>query len=89
MYAVSQALLGEVSGALRRVYVTQTPKTIHLDCYFDGEISTEDQESMSCVETELWACFPEDHAMSHAVIRLDYPGKFPVGDDVAYSRRES
>lgn len=57
--SVQRALLGEVSPALRGVTVGWDEKTITILCYYDGRISTEDREAMSCVETEVMADFPE------------------------------
>src|SRR5262249_15827690 len=60
LLSVQRALLGEVPPALRGVTVGWDASSINIVCYFDGEISEEDQASMSCVETEVIAdSFPE------------------------------
>jgi len=88
LVAVQQALLGEVSSRLRCVTVSWDDTSIHLDCYFDGQIDEEDRESMSSVETELMAVFPSTHVVDHAIHRLDYPNRIPKETTWAYHRRE-
>ncbi len=61
LVSLQQALLGEVSERLRAVTVSYDDKSVHFDCIYDGEIRDDDHESMSCVETELIALFPETH----------------------------
>jgi hypothetical protein len=88
LVAVQQALLGEVSSRLRCVAVTWGEVSIHLDCYFDGQVDEGDQDSMSCVETEAMAVFPSTHQISHAVHRLDYPNPIPKETTWAFFRKE-
>lgn len=85
---VQLALLGEVSPPLRAIFVSWTETSIHLDCYFDGEIDDKDTESMACVDTELVAIFPEDHTIAHTLHRLDYPTPLPQRLTCVYARRE-
>lgn len=86
--AVQLALLGEISARLRAVAVSYDNSSIHLDCYYDGEILDEDRDSMSCVETEVLAVFPETHTTTHTLHRRDFPE--PIPKDVAwvYARKE-
>lgn len=88
LVAVQQALLGEVSARLRAVTVSYDDKSIHLDCYYDGDITDEDREAMSCVETELMAVFPETHSVTHSVQRKDYPSPIPKETAWAFFRKE-
>lgn len=88
MIALQLALLGEVSSKLRAVTARYDDQSIHFDCYFDGEIDEEDTESMSIVETELLAQFPESHCITHRVIRHDYPQRIPYDGVCVYARRE-
>lgn len=85
---IQQALLGEISSKLRAVIVFYGDNNIHFDCYYDGEILEDDIESMSCVETELISMFPENHEITHAVHRLDYPNPVPKKGIWVYYRRE-
>lgn len=89
LVAVQQALLGEVSAQLRAVIVSYDDSSIHLDCYFDGDISDADREAMSCVETELIAGFPEAHSVTHSVNRADYPNPIPKEGIWAFFRKEN
>jgi len=88
MVAVQQALLGEVSASLRAVTVSYDENSIHLDCYYDGEIVDDDREAMSCVETELLATFPETHTITVQICRMDHPTPIPKGKIWAFCRRE-
>ena len=82
LLAMQQALLGEVSSRLRAVIVSFDDTRIHFDCYLDGEILEEDRESMSLVESEVMAGFPESHAITHRVLRKDYP--FPIEKEATW-----
>ncbi|WP_437480736.1 hypothetical protein WME75_36185 [Sorangium sp. So ce1014] len=88
LVAVQQALLGEVTANLRAVAVTYDNKSIRLEAYFDGEISDEDEEAMSLVETELIAAFPEDHATDVSLIRRPAPEPIPKNRIWAFHRKE-
>jgi hypothetical protein len=81
-------LLGEVSARLRAVTVSYDDKSIHLDCYYDGNITDEDREAMSCVQTELMAVFPEAHSVTHSVQQKDYPSPIPKEATWAFFRKE-
>lgn len=89
LVGVQQALLGEVSAHLRAVTVSYDDTSIHLDCYYDGEITDDDREAMSCVETELMAVFPETHTVTHSVQRRDYPDPIPKETIWAFFRKEN
>jgi len=89
LVAVQQALLGEVSLRLRAVTVSYDATSIRLDCYHDGEITDEDREAMSCVETELMAVSPENHTITHKMNRKDYPGSIPKETTWAFFRKEN
>jgi len=88
LIAVQQSLLGEISARLRAVTVSYDDTGIHLDCYYDGEITYEDREAMSCVETELMAVFPENHRITHRIYRKDYPNPIPKETTWAFFRKE-
>jgi hypothetical protein len=88
LFLVQQALLGEVGPNLRAVIVSFSETSISLECFFHGEISCEDRESMALVETELLASFPSSHSVSHMLTRLDEPAPIPKRDHWAYFRRE-
>jgi hypothetical protein len=87
---MQQALLGEVFSALRAVDVNWTESSLHFIGYIDGDISEEDEESLSCIETELITAFSEDHEIGYDSMRIDFPDSLPQqrGQACVYSRRE-
>jgi hypothetical protein len=89
LIALQQALLGEVGPTIRLVTVNFDETSVHFDVYYDGEITAEDRESMSQVETELLALFPETHSTTHQLHRIDFPGILPKNSTWAYFRKES
>lgn len=86
--SIQKALLGEVSPHLRAVVLSVARKQIDVRFYFDGVISEEDEESVSCIETEILADFEPDFTICAEAIRLDCP--LPIVDDGfwVYQRRE-
>jgi hypothetical protein len=81
-------MLGEVSPALRGVTVGWHDNTIQVRAYFDGPISEEDRESMSCVGTEMIADFSEPWTIDDEVVRRDAPEPMECLEAWAYLRRE-
>jgi len=77
-----------VTENLRAVTVTYGERTILLEAYFNGEIAEEDKESMSLVETELVAAFPEDHDIKLDLIMLPMPQLIPKNKTWAFHRKE-
>jgi hypothetical protein len=88
LLSVQRALWDEVGPALRGVTVGWDERSIRIVCYFDGPISEEDRESMSCVETEVIADFSEDERIRLECVRLDAPAPMPMLGDWVYVRRE-
>jgi len=88
LLTLQQALLGEVSARLRVVTVSYDDTSIHFECFYDGEITEEDRESMMCVETELIAVFPETDRITHQILRKDYPGAIPKNCTWVFFRAE-
>ena len=88
LVALQQALLGEVSARLRAVTVAHDDTSIHFDCYYDGEISDEDREAMSCVETELMSMFPSTHRITYQLHRKYFPDPIPKDKTWAFFRKE-
>ena len=63
---------------------------IILYCFFDGEISEEDQEEMSCVATEVSCDFPIGTQVIAECIRIDSPRPIPkLGKEYVYARDDS
>ena len=86
--AIQEALIGKVSARLRKLFAEFGQTNIHVDSYFDGEVSAEDRDSMACVEAELTAAFPNNHRITHTVHRLDYPELVPKRRRCFFARRE-
>ncbi len=86
--AVQNALLGEVSSKLRAVVVLYNETEVKLLCYYDGEISEEDNESISLIHTELIALFDEDNSVDVTAERLDYPQIIPKIGAWVYLRKQ-
>ncbi len=81
------ALLGEITPNMRAVYVDWDEETIHLYFVFDGEFTDEEQEEVSCIETEVISQMPDDmyelHCMQKdAPLPIDCPGR------CVYKRKE-
>lgn len=66
------ALLGEISGAVRAVFLGWDDETIKVRAVFHGPISEEDHESIECAGTEIIASFPK-YMIEVETIRLDAP----------------
>ncbi|MBZ4396329.1 hypothetical protein VZQ01_24685 [Myxococcus faecalis] len=87
--SLQRALLGAIPSRLRAVTVRFDDTRLHFEAFFDGAIRDEDRETMSEVETELIADFPDDHEISHELIRLDPPALIPKDRAWVYYRQES
>jgi len=88
LIALQQALLGEISSHLRAVTVKYDDQSVHFNAYFDDDISEDDRESLSCVETEVIAALPASNAVTHDAIRLDAPAPIPKDLTWVYHRAE-
>ena len=66
LLSVQRALLGEVSSRLRAVRVSYDETNIRIVASFDGKITEADRESMSEVETEVYADFHQDRTVTVA-----------------------
>lgn len=72
LLSFQRALLGEVPCTLRGVTCGWSSSEITFFCFFDGEISEEDRESMDAVAGEVNADFL-DFKVSYECIRKDVP----------------
>ncbi len=88
MLSLQKGLSGEVTPALRTVAIQLLDAGVHCRAYFDGEPSEEEHESMSGVETQLYADMPEGFAINFDVLRLDHPKSLPQDWIPAYRRKE-
>lgn len=88
LLSLQRALLGEVFPALRAVTVEWSDTSVKFFAYVDGEVQEEDEESISCVATEVTADFPAEVDVSWEVIRRDAPASTQDGRITVYLRRE-
>lgn len=72
LLSLQAALLNNISANIRGITCRWSTSEITIHCYFQGEISDDDRESMECVATEVIADFPE-HKISIECKRLDLP----------------
>jgi hypothetical protein len=78
--SLSRALLGEVTASLRAVQFELSERRLDIFCIFNGDISDDDRESMSCVETEVMADFPDASVQVH-YLRIDRPAPVLMTQD--------
>jgi len=70
--ANNRALWGEVSSAVRAVFVKEDGNEVHIQFIMDGPISDADFASISRVGSELAADFPM-HEVRESSVRQDTP----------------
>jgi hypothetical protein len=78
-----------VSPALRGVTVGQRRRAVVVRSYFEGEISGQDVDSISCAGAGIIADFREPWRISERIIRLDAPERMEGMEAWAYLRRET
>lgn len=88
LLAIYDALLGAIPAHLRAITARWGETDIHFDCFYDGEITETDQETMEIVETEVSSHYPVTHTVSHGVHRLDFPAEFPDWGRFIFHRQE-
>jgi hypothetical protein len=89
LLAIQSALLGEVTPALRAVFVDvdSEQETFYSCFYQDGEMTEQRIEALECVVTEASADL--GHCLiERRITRLDYPQLIPIRGYCAYMRRE-
>lgn len=59
LLSIQVALLGEITPNIRGITCAWNESVIDIHCYFEGEITEEDEDSMDCVATEVIADFPK------------------------------
>ena len=86
--SIQRALLGEIASELRVVAFSIKNKVLEFRYYFDGEISEENLESVSCIETEVLADFDDNLDLTSLCLRRDAPESIDDGGVWVYQRRE-
>ncbi len=87
LLCIQVALLGMIEPHLRAVTLGWSSHSVDAVFYFHGQLTEDDRESVSCVESEVMASFP-DHEVSFDSTRLDWPAKPEMLGAWAYWRRE-
>jgi hypothetical protein len=77
--SLQRALLGEVPPSLRAVVLSIKSHCLEGRFYFDGPIYEEEEEMVSCVESEVIADYDEGVEIKMHCNRLDFPS--PIDDD--------
>lgn len=85
--SLQRALGQEIFPQLRSAQIRHDEQFIYLYFFYDGEITYDDYESMSCVETETSADFISYRFVTEYT-RLDYESPIPLRGDVVYLRKE-
>lgn len=85
--SLKRALQGEVFHQLRSAQIRCDEQFIYVYFYYDGEVSEDDQDSMSSIVAESSTDFIY-HQFSIEYIRLNYPSPIPIRGDVVYLRKE-
>lgn len=71
--SLQRALLGYVLNNVRVVAFALEEQSLHIRFYIDGEVSEDNLESSSCVETEVIADYETEYKITAECLRLDYP----------------
>jgi hypothetical protein len=87
--SVNRALLGAIGSNVRAITCFWTDQGISIRVIFDGAIGENDFDTMSVVETEVMADFP-DHDVSVVCDRIDAPQIVEIknGSLLIFERRE-
>lgn len=89
LFSMSVGLLSEVTPPLRAASIKWDDESVQLFFYYDGEISEDEIDSISCVSTEVIASFSENIQLKDDVIlRIDYPKPIPHQGELVYYRKE-
>jgi hypothetical protein len=91
LLSLQRAMLGLVFPALRGVSVEWDHRTIHVTAYTSGPLAKEDEESVSEMETEVMADFPESILVTSEIVRRDDAEPLPNVENAVwvYRRRDA
>jgi hypothetical protein len=87
LISVWAALVGEITSNMRAVYVDWDEETTWLYFFFDGEFTEEEEEDVSCIETEVISQIP-DRMYEYRCVRVDYPKPIVCPGRCVYKRKE-
>ena len=85
---IMTALLGEIIPSLRAVTVDVKENKIIITSYYDGIISEDLIEDVSCMETEVMAAFFPEYQIEWKAVRCDFPTKIELNDAYYVMKRK-
>lgn len=88
LLAIWKALLGQITPNMRAIYIDWDEEVIRLYFFFDGDITEEEREDISCIETEVISQIPDSMYELHC-IRLDCPKPIVCSGSCVYKRKEA
>lgn len=87
--SLQRALLGKVTPNIRGIIALLDGSQIYLTFYYDGDISENDEENASEIETEVIADFDDKYTILTQVKRLDFPQRIKLDNGfLVYLRKE-
>ena len=84
-------LLGTITPNIRQIWIGLIDRTIQFVVIFDGEISEDDEDNMSCVGTEFLASIGGDFFINEQFISISPPNIYERPNDdyfCVYARKE-
>lgn len=85
LLAAQMALLGEVFPLLDEVDISWEPGAIHLRFFLSANPTDEDKDSMSVIETEMYAHFPNEKISYE--YKVGKANTFERGEACIFARR--
>lgn len=70
---MQSALLGSITENMRNIAVDLTGNKITLYFFINGDITDDDKENISIIETEVIADFEDEFDIEAIIKRIDYP----------------
>ncbi|HEK0805670.1 TPA: hypothetical protein SMT48_000972 [Proteus mirabilis] len=86
--SIQSALFGEITPNMRCVLVDIVNKKIELFFFIDGEVTEDDEENISIIETEVIADFEDDFDIETHIKRIDYPAPIVLDHGYGVYRRK-
>lgn len=71
--SMQSALLGSITENMRNIAVDLTGNKITLYFFINGDITDDDKENISIIETEVIADFEDEFDIEAIIKRIDYP----------------
>jgi hypothetical protein len=88
--SIQSALLGAITENIRNIAVDISENKIMLYFIINGEISDDDKENISIIETEVIADFEDNFDIESIVKRIDYPKEIVLERGYSvFQRKES